>query len=126
PVTMNDPFGLAPTRPNVNYYICCYNGKTSVCKGTVPIGDECLRKCALEHEAIHMEYFRQPCHQKPCQGLEDLSRIPGTIAEQYETECEAWTYTWDCIKKCKDSEEKVGFTLAAYANVSLFCGHPPK
>jgi len=128
PVTKTDPLGLAPTTPpapppGAAYYICCYNGAVSVCGGSKSFQDPCIRKCALEHEAIHLEDLR-PCYKDWCKGKRNLTALETTVAEQYTTECNAWTYTWDCIKKC-NSAEKGGVAMAAFGLITQYCGQPP-
>jgi hypothetical protein len=103
-----DPLGLAaslPVSPGAAYYVCCYKQQVSVCGGKRKIADPCLRRCALYHEAIHLDDI-WPCHSDVCKGNPDKTPVTGTEAEVKASECRAWTDTWECIKQCQDSEEK--------------------
>jgi len=131
PTVATDPFGLKADDslrvPHAQYYICCYRGQLSICRGGAQVPeDQCLRKCSLDHENSHVQDMRpKPCQKNPCQGVPDLTPVTLPQTEADQTECRAHTDTWECIKKCRSSDEKTGMAWMVRSKMMQHCGYPP-
>ena len=133
PVLLRDPLGKQAFRPDPTakttgaYFICCYGGRLSVCPGTTPaypVPDTCVRKCALDHEAVHMRDLRpaEGC-PSPCEKATNGTPVVGDTGE---TECRAYTDTKECLKKCSTAANIDNIRLGVNLMIIKYCGGLPQ
>jgi RHS repeat-associated protein len=123
PVGRIDPLGLAATTKDPSYYyLCCWRGRISVCQGELRFKDPCLRKCALEHEAMHLGDLR-PGNEDYCRCREDKEPVELPKSQVHPSECRAWKFTLKCISKCAPSAEKSNVLLdGQWRQIPYYCG----
>ena len=124
PTTRVDPLGLAATKEPSYYYVCCWRGRMSICGGDLTLKDSCLRKCALDHEAMHLEDFRSK--EDWCKCKKDKTPVEQPTTDVYASECRAWKYMLECISKCAPSAEKTSIYLdGTWGRIPTYCGNQP-
>lgn len=129
PATKVDPAGLTPQEDPLDpkkarkgnlYYQCCYQGKMAICRGDQrPFTDSCLTKCALDHEAVHMDDMRREvgCPDAQCKDKPDGYGYGRPQRQIEKSECRAWEDTRVCIQKCASSPEKTEVERVATMNL---------
>jgi RHS repeat-associated protein len=131
PVGFVDPFGLQAwsshwndwkVLPSTGFYTCCYKEKISICRGPAYGGLTSVKskKCALDHENLHLPTFRNDCRYKNyCDGKPD--GYPVTYMDEGHmntSECEAWKETKECLQGTwSDHPEKM---------IRKYCGTGPR
>jgi RHS repeat-associated protein len=110
PLVRVDPLGLQSwsgnweewgVPPRSAFYVCCFKQKIAICRGPAytDLHSESAKKCALQHENLHLPQFREDCRYKDyCSGKPD--GFPVYYQDEghmKKSECAAWKETAACI-----------------------------
>jgi hypothetical protein len=112
PANAVDPLGLQSWSGNWEkwnvsetsaFYVCCYKEKIAICRGPAyeVLTSVRAKRCALEHENLHLPQFRNDCRYKDhCKGKPDGFPVYyKSKGHRDRSECEAWKATATCMGK---------------------------